>query len=82
MEKKFKTLNPKAFNIITVYINNRQVLKGSLDELGEGFLEGIFDNKKLELKCFKESIFDVNPKCIIHLGNMRLGEYKIIQTIK
>ena len=82
MEKRFKTLNPKAFNIITVYINNREVLKGPLDESGEGSLEGIFNNKKLELRCTKESIFDLSSKCIIHLGDIRLGKYRIVQTVK
>jgi len=82
MEKKFKTLNPTPFNIITVYINNREVLKGPLSGSEEGSLEGVFENKKLELKCGRESLFDVNLKCTIHLGNMRLGVYKIVQTIK
>ena len=81
MEKRFKTLNPTAFNTISIYLNGKKVLKGPLDGTETGDLEGIFDNKKLELECGRVGIFDAHSRCIVHLGNIRLGKYEIVQRV-
>lgn len=82
MEKRFKTLNPTAFNTISIYINDIKVLKGPLDETETGSLEGMFNNKKLEIECGREGIFNAHSRCIVHLGNVKLGKYEIVQTVK
>jgi len=82
MEKRFKTLNPTAFNTISVYFNDKKVLKGPLDATETGSLEGVFDSKKLELECGREEMFDAHSRCIVHLGNVKLGKYEIVQTVK
>jgi len=82
MEKRFKTLNPTPLNTISIYLNDKEVLKGPLDNTETGSLEGMFDNKRLEVECGRKGIFDIYSRCVVHLGNVRLGKYEIVQTVK
>ena len=81
MQTRYKALDPKASNTIIVYINGKKALKGPLDATAKGSLEGMFDNKQLEVQCEREGIFDADSKCVVYLGGVKLGKYKLVQNV-
>jgi hypothetical protein len=77
MQQEVKTLDPTLYKTVVVYINGNRALKGPMEQTGEVSLEGLYNNKKLDITCVKEGLFTVNPKCVVHLDNIRLGKYEI-----
>ncbi len=76
--KMKKEINPGFFvtdvnNIVTVYINDEIVLQGNLERDESGQLIGLYDGKKLNVDCSKDTIFSPT-RCTIHLDKKRIAE--------
>lgn len=59
-------------NVVSLYINNKLVVKTALNDDFSGRTELYFDSKPLIIECGKDNIFS-QPKCIILLDGQNLG---------
>ncbi len=59
-------------NVVSLYINNKLVIKTALNDDFSGRTELYFDSKPLIVECGKDNVFS-QPKCIILLDGQNLG---------
>jgi hypothetical protein len=79
--KMKKEIDPGFFvtdikNIVTLYINDEIALQGNLDRYESGQLQGLYEGKKLNLECDKDTIFSPT-RCIVHLDKTRIAELSL-----